>query len=191
MLGGSKQGGWDGRGMRSARERWELLLGDIDVDGSLVIQYILRKNDMSMWLVVRVIGVLLWTGNEPLGFCKSRGMFWSWDYNSFSRMTLGIGVCLIRDFGTLFQSRLTFTILVLCVFGMYGSRFGVNYEYEQKMVMWKRLLRAMRHNNGYLKLFMYYTARQKCNKLFHLSFAFTFDKTYFGPKWSSSGALLC
>jgi hypothetical protein len=45
----------------------------------------------------------------------------------------------------------------------------------------------------YLKLFMYYTARQQCNKFFLLSstFTFTFEATCFGPKCPSSGVLKC
>jgi hypothetical protein len=43
----------------------------------------------------------------------------------------------------------------------------------------------------YLKLFMYYTVRQQYNKLFLPSYTFTFDTTYFSPKWPTSGILLC
>lgn len=35
---------------------------------------------------------------------------------------------IIGTFGTVFHSRLTFAVLAFCVFGMYGSRVGVNYE---------------------------------------------------------------
>jgi hypothetical protein len=41
----------------------------------------------------------------------------------------------------------------------------------------------------YLKLFMYYTVRQQCNKLLLLSYTFTFDTTCFRPKCPSSGVL--
>jgi hypothetical protein len=50
--------------------------------------------------------------------------------------------------------------------------------------------KSWKHKNSYLKLFMYYIVRQQCKKLFLLSFTFTFDTTYFGPKWPSSGVLL-